>query len=76
MHAVAKPRRLGFEPVERRLGAPFVARDDNDARAHPRERKRCNLADPRRRAGRDHGLSFHDHPLSAPVFGGDPFALS
>ena len=73
MHAVAKPRRLGFEPVERRLGAPFVARDDNDVRASA---SAATSPMPDVAPVATTVFPFMTHPLSAPVFGGDPFALS
>ena len=60
MYGVAKARSAGLELHQRRLGPPLVARDEHDARAHPRERQNRGFADAGCRAGRDHGLAPHD----------------
>ena len=59
MHAMAEPGRFRLELAHRRLRASFVAGDEDDASAEPREREDRGFADARGRAGGDDGLALH-----------------
>ena len=61
------PGRFRFELLHRRLRPRFVPRDEDNARAHTRERHDRRFANARGRAGGDYGFALHrmDPPASA-----------
>ena len=65
MHAMIEPGRLRLEFAHRRLRASFVARNEDNSRAEPRECEDRDFADAGGRARGDDGLALHGMDPSA-----------
>jgi len=66
MQVMAEPGRFRLELLHRRFRPRFVPRDDDNSRAHARERDDCGFADAGGRARGDDGPALHQlYPLAS-----------